>query len=187
MPRALPASGAYTVSLLIDTPRWPWRGHLWAHMISDDSLEELHAAARSLNLRWVAFGRDHYDIPDVLWDQACEIAELVDSRVIIRSLRASGLRVPGGKPKKSWRQLPGLPDEYAGGPIEDWLAQTQPFFADGAIEVLGRPGELVVMHLRRDPNRPDIGSLAEGPPGGHLVHTVADNRYSLELVLNTSG
>jgi len=111
------------MSLYIDTPRWEWRGRLWAHMISDQNLDELHHAARSLNLRWVAFGRDHYDVPDVLWPAACEIAELVDPREIVRSLRRSGLRVPGGKPKKSWRRLDGLPTELHGSEVDaPWQA-----------------------------------------------------------------
>ena len=29
------------MALLIDTPRWPWRGRLWAHLISDESIDEL--------------------------------------------------------------------------------------------------------------------------------------------------
>jgi len=152
-------------------------------MISDVSLEELHAAARGLNLRWVAFGRDHYDVPDVLWPAACEIAELVDSREIVRSLRRTGLRVPGGKPKKSWRRLDGLPRELSEGAVGEWLDSVRPLFADAAIEVLARPTELVVMHLRRGPQAPDLGELATTVPAGHLVHTVADDRYSLELVV----
>lgn len=171
------------MALLIDTPRWEWRGHLWAHMISDQSLEDLHAAARQLNLRWVSFGRDHYDVPDKLWPAACEIAQLVDSREIIRSLKRTGLRVPGGKPKKSWRQLADLPSEYAAGSVAEWLHEISPLFAGGAIEVLGRPTEIVILHLLRDPKPPDLGSLSDGPGVGRLVHTVLDNRYSLELVL----
>ena len=156
---------------------------LWAHMISDHGLDELHAAARSLNLRWVAFGRDHYDVPDVLWPAACEIAELVDSRDIVRSLRRSGLRVHGGKPKKTWRRLDMLPVEYSSGEVASWLDAVSPHFANAAVEVLGRPTELVVMHLRSDAHAPDLGALAAGPSQGRFVHTVVDERYSLELVL----
>lgn len=171
------------MALLIDTPRWEWRGHLWAHMISDESLEDLHDGARQLNLRWVSFGRDHYDVPDKLWPAACEIADLVDSREIIRSLKRTGLRVPGGKPKKSWRQLDGLPPEYASGPVANWLSEISPLFDDGAIEMLGRPSEIVVLHLLREPTAPALGELGAGPGEGRLVHTVLDDRYSLELVL----
>ena len=175
------------MTLFIDTPRWEWRGHLWAHMISDESLEELHQGARDLNLRWVAFGRDHYDVPDVLWPAACEVAELVDSREIVRSLKRTGLRVPGGKPKKSWRPLETLPSEYTTGEVAGWLQSVRPHFADAAIEVLVRPTELVVLHLLRTPEAPNLGVLAAGPTVGRVVHTVVDQRYSLELVLPWSG
>ena len=171
------------MSLFIDTPRWEWRGMLWAHMISDHSLEELHDAGRALNLRWVAFGRDHYDVPDVLWPAACKIAQVVDSREIVRSLRRTGLRVHGGKPKKTWRQLEAMPAQHQTGEVADWLHAVRPHFEDAAIEVLGRPSEVVVMHLRRDADAPDLGALAVGPAGGRVVHTVADQRYSMELVL----
>jgi hypothetical protein len=66
---------------------------MWAHLISDASLDELHAFAARLNLPERAFGGDHYDITDELRD--CAIAEgaiAVDSRTIVRSLRAAGLR-----------------------------------------------------------------------------------------------
>ena len=134
-------------------------------------------------MRWVAFGRDHYDVPDVLWPHACEIAQLVDSREIVRSLRRSGLRVPGGKPKKSWRRLEALPREFADSDVGGWLDEVRPHFEDAAIEVLARPTELVVLHLLRTSVGPDLGELASGPGLGQLVHTVADDRYSLELVL----
>lgn len=66
---------------------------MWAHLISDESLEELHAFARRLDLPPRAFGGDHYDITDELRD--CAIAEgalPVDSRTIVRALHAAGLR-----------------------------------------------------------------------------------------------
>jgi len=175
------------MTLYIDTPRWPWRGELWAHMISDEHLDELHEAARRLNLRWVAFGRDHYDVPQRLWHDACDLAELVDSREIVRSLRHSGLRVPGGKPKKSWRRLEALPAELHDHGVPQWLERVRPLVGEATVEVLARPTELVVIHLRRDSQMPDLGPLADGPDVGHVVHTVADDRYSLELVLPWRG
>jgi len=62
-------------------------------MISDESLDELHAFAARLNLPKRAFGGDHYDVTDELRD--CAIAEgavPVDSRTIVRALHAAGLR-----------------------------------------------------------------------------------------------
>lgn len=81
------------MAILVDSAVWPWGGRMWAHLISDNSLEELHAFAARLNLPERAFGGDHYDITDELRD--CAIAEgaiAVDSRTIVRSLHAAGLR-----------------------------------------------------------------------------------------------
>ena len=172
------------MALLIDTPRWPWRGHLWAHLISDESLDELHDAARGLGLRWLSFGRDHYDVPDVLWPAACEIAELVDSRLIVRSLRASGLRVGGGKPQKSWRLLPEVPQAIDRAEIQEWRNDVAELLGAPAIDVLGRPTEVVVFHLVEGAAPGDLGDLRTAPvPGSRVVETMVDGRYSVELIL----
>lgn len=79
--------------ILVDGAHWPWRGRLWAHLVSDTSLDELHAFARRLGLPERAFQGDHYDVTDELRD--CAIAEgarPVDSRTVIRALRDAGLR-----------------------------------------------------------------------------------------------
>ena len=81
------------MTILVDPAMWPWRGRLWAHLVSDTSLEELHAFARRLGVPDRAFGGDHYDITDELRD--CAIAEgavPVDSRSVVRALHAAGLR-----------------------------------------------------------------------------------------------
>ena len=81
------------MTILVDNAIWPWRGRLWAHLISDESLTELHEFAARLALPERAFGGDHYDITDEL--RECAIAEgatAVDSRTIVRALHAAGLR-----------------------------------------------------------------------------------------------
>ena len=81
------------MTILVDSATWPWRGRLWAHLVSDTSLEELHAFARRLGVPDRAFEGDHYDITDELRD--CAIAEgavPVDSRSVVRALHAAGLR-----------------------------------------------------------------------------------------------
>lgn len=163
----------------------PWRGRLWAHLVSDESLDELHSAARDLGLRWLSFGRDHYDVPDTLWPAACEIADHVDSRIIVRSLRSSGLRVGGGKPQKAWRPIGSLPPDLDAGPVGAWLRDVRPVFERASVDVLARPGELVVLHLLDARYTPDLGELAGGPQigGTRVIHTVAEGRYSLELVV----
>jgi len=81
------------MAILVDGAHWPWRGRMWAHLISDTSIEELQEFAARLDLPSRAFQGDHYDVTDELRD--CAIAEgavPVDSRTIVRALRASGLR-----------------------------------------------------------------------------------------------
>lgn len=82
------------MALLIDPPLVPWRGRLWSHLASDASYDELHAFAASVGLPRRAFDRDHYDVPDELFETVVAAgAEVVRSRDIVRRLRAAGLRV----------------------------------------------------------------------------------------------
>jgi hypothetical protein len=82
------------VTVLIDAPRWPAHGRLWAHLVSDDNLEELHAFAAANAIPPRAFDRDHYDVPDEAYDRLVEAgATAVDSHELVRRLIASGLRV----------------------------------------------------------------------------------------------
>ncbi len=80
--------------MLIDTPVWPWRGRLWSHLVSDVSLDELHAFAGSaLDLPRRAFQGDHYDVPEELYDRAVAAgAEPVGCRELLQRLLAAGLR-----------------------------------------------------------------------------------------------
>ncbi|SIO90880.1 DUF4031 domain-containing protein [Nocardiopsis sp. JB363] len=86
------------MSILVDTPVWPGpRGWLFAHLVSDESLDELHAFARGLGVPERAFERDHYDIPEHLHARAVALgAEHVSGRELVTRLRASGLRRPKG-------------------------------------------------------------------------------------------
>jgi hypothetical protein len=81
------------MAILVDEAHWPWRGRMWAHLVSDTSIEELQAFARRLDLPPRAFQGDHYDVTDEV--RECAIAEgalPVASRTIVRALRAAGLR-----------------------------------------------------------------------------------------------
>ena len=72
---------------------WPARGRQWAHLVSDESHDELHAFAEQLGLPPRAFHRDHYDLPAELRDRALELgAEAVSSRELLRRLKQAGLR-----------------------------------------------------------------------------------------------
>jgi hypothetical protein len=79
--------------ILVDPAVWPWRGRRWAHLVSDESYDELHTFAARLGIPRRAFHRDHYDVPTSLRDAAIELgATPVDSRVLVRRLREAGLR-----------------------------------------------------------------------------------------------
>lgn len=81
------------MAILVDEPNWPWRGRMWAHLVSDTSVEELRAFAARLDLPERSFQGDHYDVTDEV--RECAIAEgalAVDSRTIVRALWAAGLR-----------------------------------------------------------------------------------------------
>lgn len=80
--------------ILVDPAVWPWRGHRWAHLVSDHSLDELHDFALELCLDARLFGGDHYDVTAEHRVAALDLgAVAVDSRELIRRLRSSGLRL----------------------------------------------------------------------------------------------
>ncbi|HZJ39523.1 MAG TPA: DUF4031 domain-containing protein [Demequina sp.] len=82
------------MAILIDPPLWPRHGRVWGHLVSDASLEELHAFARTMGIPERGFDLDHYDVPEDMHTRLIEAgALLVDGRELVRRLRASGLRV----------------------------------------------------------------------------------------------
>ncbi|GGL07071.1 hypothetical protein Sme01_12070 [Sphaerisporangium melleum] len=82
------------MAVLIDPPAWPGpRGLLWSHLVSDVSLDELHAFAARLGVPPRAFDRDHYDVPETVYEQAVALgAEPVPARTLVRRLTDAGLR-----------------------------------------------------------------------------------------------
>ncbi len=83
------------MTVLVDDPIWPAHGRLWAHLVSDTDLEELHAFAHAQGLPERAFDRDHYDVPDEMLPRLIAAgAEHVGGKELVRRLIASGLRVP---------------------------------------------------------------------------------------------
>ncbi|GAB3621813.1 hypothetical protein GCM10027417_30750 [Glutamicibacter endophyticus] len=93
--------------ILIDPPRWPAHGTEFSHLISDHSLAELHAFAAANGIDTRAFDRDHYDVPARRYQQLVEAgAHEVSGTALVRSLMASGLRVPARyRPEKLDRVL----------------------------------------------------------------------------------
>lgn len=81
------------MSVFVDPAVWPFRGALWAHVISDTSYDELHLFVAQLGVPRHAFQRDHYDLPAPMRFEAIRCGALAVSRhELILTLRASGLR-----------------------------------------------------------------------------------------------
>lgn len=82
------------MTILIDEARWWWRGKKWCHLVSDTSYDELHDFAGRIGIPRRGFQGDHYDVPEEYRDRLIEAgAEQVESRELVRRLRAAGLRL----------------------------------------------------------------------------------------------
>jgi predicted HAD superfamily phosphohydrolase len=82
------------VAILIDDARWWWRGKNWCHLVSDTSYDELHDFADRTGIPRRGFQGDHYDIPEEYRDELIAAgAQHVESRELVRRLRAAGLRL----------------------------------------------------------------------------------------------
>ncbi|MEI7507185.1 MAG: DUF4031 domain-containing protein [Actinomycetes bacterium] len=82
------------MAIYVDECRWWHKERHWCHMVSDVSLEELHAFAALLEIPERGFHRDHYDLPEAYREQAVALgATEVTSRELLHRMRAAGLRV----------------------------------------------------------------------------------------------
>lgn len=82
------------MTVLIDTPLWPAHGRLWAHLVSDHSLGELHDFAAANGIPRRGFDLDHYDVPADMHDRLVTAgAQYVSGGELVRRLIKSGLRV----------------------------------------------------------------------------------------------
>lgn len=79
--------------ILVDEARWPSKGLLWAHLVSDESYEELHRFAGRLGMQRHSFQGDHYDVSAELRQRALSLgAVAVGSRELVGRVRDAGLR-----------------------------------------------------------------------------------------------
>jgi muramoyltetrapeptide carboxypeptidase len=79
--------------ILVDPPAWPAHGRLWSHLVSDTSLDELHAFAAACGVPRRGFERDHYDVPAEMYDGLVAAgARPVSARDLVGALENAGLR-----------------------------------------------------------------------------------------------
>ncbi|GAB3277865.1 hypothetical protein GCM10027449_17730 [Sinomonas notoginsengisoli] len=90
------------MAILIDSPVWPAHGTVFAHLVSDLSLAELHAFAAAAGIPERAFDEDHYDVPERRHAELVARGAMeVSGRDLARALIASGLRVPARERAKA--------------------------------------------------------------------------------------
>ena len=84
------------MTVLIDRAAWPAHGTVWAHLVSDASLAELHDFASRNGVPQRSFDLDHYDVPEARVAALIAAgATPVTNRELVTRLLASGLRVRG--------------------------------------------------------------------------------------------
>ncbi|HSL73843.1 MAG TPA: DUF4031 domain-containing protein [Ilumatobacteraceae bacterium] len=82
------------MAILIDEARWWWRGRKWCHLVSDVSYDELHDFADLAGIPRRGFQGDHYDVPEEYRAELVRAGAVeVESRELVRRLRAAGLRL----------------------------------------------------------------------------------------------
>lgn len=146
------------MSVFADEPRWPRHGTLWGHLISDESLDELHAAADAAGLPPRAFDLDHYDWPvDARADLERIGVRFVSSGELTRRLLASGLRIRAAdRPRaRRYRAVQG--------------AQALGLESVPTDLVVGRRG-----HVEPLPAMPGAFRLTRDTPSGDVVVQAAD-------------
>ncbi|WP_369745216.1 DUF4031 domain-containing protein [Paenarthrobacter sp. AMU7] len=90
------------MAVYIDPPLWPAHGTFFSHLVSDSSLDELHAFATAAGVPERAFDGDHYDVPERRYDDLVLAGAIpVEARILVRKLIASGLRIPARERSKA--------------------------------------------------------------------------------------
>lgn len=102
------------MAILIDEARWWHRGRRWCHLVSDRSYDELHAFVGAIGIPRRAFQGDHYDVPEEYREAMITAgAEVVDSRELLRRLKAAGLRLTPAE-RRRWASGAARPAPPAG-------------------------------------------------------------------------
>lgn len=100
------------MAILIDPARWPAHGTVFSHLVSDESLEELHSFAQLNDIPRQAFDGDHYDVPVQRYEELVAAgAEEVTGGELVRRLVKSGLRITAAERPSKLEKI--LHDRFA--------------------------------------------------------------------------
>lgn len=180
------------MTILVDEARWPWRGTIWCHLVSDSNYGELHEFAARLGCRRVGFQGDHYDIDVDTREEAIALgAEPRTSRELVRAMKAADLRIRPSSFQK-WELLDEgteltdatterfaemlVGSEAAITYADRWFAlhrgDARAFVIGGDLPADGRPPTWLP--------RPD-------EPGGRFIRTDRLGRWSVERIMPPPG
>lgn len=94
--------------ILLDSARWWFRERRWCHLVSDTSLDELHRFAEANGIPRRGFQGDHYDVPEEYRSALIAAGAVeVESRELVRRLRAAGLRLSPAQRRARTHHLEG--------------------------------------------------------------------------------
>lgn len=114
------------MTVLVDEAIWPWRGLRWAHLVSDESYDELHHLAHQIGMPYRAFQGDHYDVHEDLRLAAIEAGAVpTPSRALLRALKSAGLRRRGPLDAWQWHWWRPLEREFDTEQISNWLSKPE--------------------------------------------------------------
>ena len=176
------------MTIWIDPPAWPAHGTLWSHLVSDASIEELHAFAADHGIPRRGFEGDHYDVPEERYAAlVAGGAQPIGGRELLRLLQASGLRVPKRRHERvlhSQAEPPWLP---AGSRV-DVISSRQdgPPASTAVVRLLAHTGGSVLVVSRHDggldlPSRA-VGDATAEEALGELQREVLGDQGGAELV-----
>lgn len=164
------------MTIWIDRPIWPRHGTTFAHLVSDESLAELHAFAARAGLHPRSFEGDHYDVPQERYAAALAAgATCVPGRELVRRLSASGLRLRKRRGDRPVARVTGVtfPDGTRADVdlvASDRLLEAPAVFA-GMVFLQDLDGRFAVVHTPRRRSWGSPGGWCE--PAEHVADAAA--------------
>ena len=149
--------------LLIDPPAWPAHGRLWSHLVSDTSVEELHAFASRVVIPRRGFEGDHYDVPEERYAAVVAAGALpIDGRELLKRLRDSGLRISKRKHERVLRSTADAPWLPPGGRADVITSRQDDPPPNTVVVRLAVTGPRGLLVQRRPDGGPDLPSRPVG-------------------------